>query len=348
MGGVSNAGKGIKIGIIDTGIDQTHPALQDPTLQTPAGFPICMRAALNRNQTAIVETAVPSDCTNFTNTKVIVARSYVQVLAAGSSPTNPAVDDRPDDYSPRDHDGHGTAVAAAAAGNTAKGTVTFNGIAPKAYLGSYKVYGSPGVNDFPSDDVLQQAIEDAESDGMNVVNFSSGAPPITGPLDTGAACGAPSGVYCDLLAHAFEVAGEAGMVIVASTGDDGYVGYEYNGTYPIFNTVTSPADAPSVIAVSATTNAHDFAETVSVPGGAPNLQNIATNTGDSFPFYPGAVTLPLVDVTLLGDSDGLLCNPLPSIPIPYGLYGAIALISRGTCNFSVKDHERHERRRHRP
>jgi minor extracellular serine protease Vpr len=331
LGGIQNAGSGVKIGIIDTGIDQTHPALQDPTLQLPAGFPVCMRAALNRNQTAIVETSVPSDCTEFTNTKVIVTRSYVQALAAGSSPANPAADDRPDDYSPRDHVGHGTAVAAAAAGNTAKGTVTFNGIAPKAYLGSYKVYGSPGVNDFYSDDVVQQALEDAETDGMEIVNFSSGAPALNGPLDTGAACGAPAGVYCDPTARAFELAAEAGLVIVVSSGDNGYDGTNY----PAFNTVTTPADAPSVIAVSATTNAHDFLETVSVPGGGANLQGIATSSGDSPTFYPGAETLPLVDVTLLGDN-GLLCNPLPSIPIPYGLYGAVALIERGTCNFSVK------------
>jgi minor extracellular serine protease Vpr len=335
VGGIQNAGKGIKIGIIDSGVDQTHPALQDSTLQVPAGYPICMEASYNRNQTAVVETAVPSDCTNFTNTKVIVTRSYVQMLSAGSNPANPAADDRPDDNSPRDHSGHGTAIAAAAAGNTAKGTVTFNGIAPKAYVGSYKVYGSPGVNDSATDDVLIQAVEDAEKDAMDVVNLSSGGPALSGPLDTGAVCGAPTGVYCDPVARAYELAAEAGMLIVASSGDSGYADFNDCGSYPVYNTVASPADAPSVIAVSATTNAHDFNETVSVPGGAQNLQNIVTASGDSPTFYPGAVTLPLVDVTLLGDS-GLLCNPLPSIAIPYGLYSAIALVERGTCNFSTK------------
>ena len=335
VGGAQNAGKGIKIGILDTGIDQTHPSLQDSTLQLPAGFPICMEALYNRNQTAVVETSVPADCTNFTNTKVILTRSYVQMLAAGSSPTDLAADDRPDDYSPRDHDGHATAVASAAAGNTTKGTVTFNGIAPKAYLGSYKIYGSPGVNDNASEDVLIQAVEDAEKDGMDVVNLSSGGPAQSGPLDTGAACGVPSGVYCDPVARAYELAARAGMVVVVSTGDSGYADLENCGAYPVYNTVESPADAPSVIAVSATTNAHDFFETVSVPGGPQTLQNIMTDSGDSPTFYPGAVTLPVVDVTQLGDN-GLLCNPLPSIPIPYGLYNGIALIERGTCNFSTK------------
>src|SRR6266513_2927812 len=39
VGGVANAGAGIKIGVLDTGIDQTHPFLTDNTLTPPAGFP---------------------------------------------------------------------------------------------------------------------------------------------------------------------------------------------------------------------------------------------------------------------------------------------------------------------
>ncbi|MGA2197110.1 MAG: hypothetical protein ABSH40_17740, partial [Bryobacteraceae bacterium] len=39
VGGEANAGAGMKIGVIDTGIDQTHPALQDSSLSTPSGFP---------------------------------------------------------------------------------------------------------------------------------------------------------------------------------------------------------------------------------------------------------------------------------------------------------------------
>src|SRR5262249_51214249 len=40
-GGQSNAGAGEKIGIIDTGIDFTHPFLTDNSLVPPAGFPKC-------------------------------------------------------------------------------------------------------------------------------------------------------------------------------------------------------------------------------------------------------------------------------------------------------------------
>jgi subtilisin family serine protease len=62
-GGASNAGAGIKIGIIDSGIDQNHPAFQDSSLTPPAGFP--------KGETA------------YTNGKVIVARSYVELDAKG-------------------------------------------------------------------------------------------------------------------------------------------------------------------------------------------------------------------------------------------------------------------------
>jgi hypothetical protein len=96
VGGRDNAGRGIRIAIIDTGIDQKHPAFQDNSLQLPAGYPICTAGH-------------PEDC-QFTNNKVIVARSYVRQLAAGdaSGGADPETS-RPDDYSPRDRVGHGTA-----------------------------------------------------------------------------------------------------------------------------------------------------------------------------------------------------------------------------------------------
>ena len=39
VGGVSSAGAGVKIGIIDSGIDQNHPGFQDSSLTTPVRFP---------------------------------------------------------------------------------------------------------------------------------------------------------------------------------------------------------------------------------------------------------------------------------------------------------------------
>lgn len=308
LGGIQNSGRGMKIAILDSGIDQTHPMFQDSSLAVPAGYPICSGA----------------DCA-FTNNKVIVARSYVRLAAAGSSP-NPAVDSRPDDYSARDRDGHGTAVASCAAGNTATGSVTINGMAPKAYLGNYKITGSPTINDGAPDDVIAQAVEDALHDGMDVISFSLGSPAFAGPLDVGAACGNDPGVPCDLIGQLFENATKAGMVIVASAGNEGQTG----NNVPTFNSIATPSDAPSVIAAGATTNSHYFLPSVDVPGGPSNLQLLAAQPSDSN-FVIGALTAPVVDITQLGNN-GLACSSLPA----GSLNGAFALIERGTCNFSTK------------
>ena len=308
LGGAENAGAGVKIAILDTGIDQQHPAFQDPSLPMPAGYPKCNG----------------DDCA-FTSNKVIVARSYVKQLAAGSSAANPAADSRPDDYSPRDRVGHGTAIASTAAGHSNTGLVTFSGVAPKAYLGNYKIYGSPEVNDFTTVDVIVQALEDAINDGMDVVSFSSGGPAFTGPLDTGAACDRAPGVPCDLSGQAFENAAKAGMVIVAAAGNEGQDGVNL----PTFNSIDSPGDAPSVIAVGGTTNSHTFVETVDVPGRS-DLHNLSANTGDSL-IPAGIVRARLIDVSIFGGGP-LGCSGFPA----YSLAGTIALIQRGSCNFSAK------------
>jgi uncharacterized protein (TIGR03437 family) len=334
-GGSGNAGAGIKIGIVDTGIDQTHPAFQDSTLTVPAGFPKC-------------NTDPAWSCTAFTTNKVIVARSYVRQISAYSAtdPANPLpgtttptpATSQPDDYSPRDRDGHGTAVASAAAAmaSTAGLTVPINGMAPKAYLGSYKVYGTPGVNDYPPEDVYIQALDDAMNDGMDIVNFSSGAPATTGAMDTGAACGNAAGVPCDPLGHAFETAAEAGLVIAVSAANGGvnYTAYNY---YPVYNSVATPAVAPSVISVGATINGHAFGPSVSVPGASSSLQNIASIPSDSAVANIGGLMAPLVDVGVLtADQDNYACSALPA----NSLTNSFALVQRGPtaapCSFAVK------------
>lgn len=305
VGGMANAGLGIKIGVLDSGIDQKHPAFQDSTLPMPKGFPLCT-------------TGHPEDCA-YTSNKVIVARSYVRYLSAPSDPKAPAADDLPDDYSPRDRDGHGTSVASAAAAVptatpavTTTGTpLTIQGIAPKAYLGNYKIAGSPGVAEGASDQTLMLAVQDAFTDGMDVITCSWGS-------------NALSDWASDPVAAAFEKAAQGGAVVVVAAGNNA-----------AFNSISSPANAPSVIAVGATENSHVLLPSVSVNSSkaAANLKNIAAQPSDSTP-YPtseGAAVGPLVDVTQLGN-DGLACSALPA----YSLLGAFALVKRGTCTFATK------------
>ncbi len=114
IGGEGNAGAGVKIGVIDTGIDINHPMLQDSSLVPPGGYPKFTNPTAQCNN---------SD-QRFTNSKVIVARNYVTLLD-GFDPNCDA----------EDRDGHGTFVSAIAAGHRVSAPLaSISGVAPKALL----------------------------------------------------------------------------------------------------------------------------------------------------------------------------------------------------------------------
>ena len=234
VGGSENAGAGVRIAVIDSGIDISHPAFNDTGLQYPPDFPKC---------------EPPADCA-YVNRKVIVARSYVEMLVS----SDPA-ESRPDDLSPRDRVGHGTAVAMIAAGRPSDSPLgRLQGVAPAAWLGSYKIFGSPGVSDdFTYDDVLIQALTDALEDGMDLAIVSSGAPAVWGPRDAGAACDLPETRACDWRSEAIEHASRLGLTVVVSAGDSGQNAY---------NSIETPGTAPAAITVGATKNAHGLYQSV--------------------------------------------------------------------------------------
>ena len=297
LGGVNNAGAGVRIAIIDSGIDQTHPSFKDASLTAPPGYPICNG----------------DDCKYATN-KIIAVRSYVSKLVFAS-----ADDTRPDDLTPRDRVGHGTAAAMVAAGVplTANGA-TISGVAPKAFLGNYKIYGSPGVNDYTYDDIVVKALEDAFNDGFDVASLASARPAVWSAADSGTVCGNKAGVPCDILTDAVATATKRGMTVVVSAGNDGDVG----GKSPTLNSINTPASAPSAIAVGATTNSRRFFASV---------KDFPALLGRDGPRLANPLTAPMRDVTALQD-DGRACATLPA----GSLNGAIALILRGDCAYETK------------
>ena len=316
--GFQNPGAGVKIGIIDTGIDQTHPGFQDPSLQAPADRPACNDKPGQPGN---------NDC-GYTNSKVIVARSYITMDAAANQFDDP-LGLLPDDYSPRDRVGHGTAAAMVAAGVQHQAPLaSISGVAPKAYLGNYKIFGSPGVNDGSYGDALVAALEDAYNDGMDIVSLSLGYPPWYDSLDTGATCGEFTGFPCDVEAWFVESAVQNGMLVVVSAGNDGTAGIKF----PALNTIHTPGTAPSAITVGASRNSHElYAKVGLTASDAPaNLRNLRANFGDGPKI---GVTAPLRDVTSLGN-DGLACAALPAS----SLNGAIALVQRDPtqCDFATK------------
>jgi subtilisin family serine protease len=269
--GDDKAGEGVKIAIIDTGVDNGHEALRDAALNLPAAFP--------KTNTTTDET--------FTSNKVIVARSYVNLLARRDS-----------DLSARDRVGHGTALAVAAAGvRTAGPLATIQGVAPRAYIGSYKVFGTPNVNDGATNSAIIKAIDDAVADGMDIINLSLGDD-LTGRQED------------DPLVDAVDRATAAGVLVVCAAGNNG----------PDFGTISSPGSARSAITVGATRNDRGFGASVDIEG----LGAVPAIIGSGAP--PAApVTGPIADA-------GLACDTLPA----GSLTGKIALILRGTCTFEVK------------
>jgi uncharacterized protein (TIGR03437 family) len=230
----------------------------------------------------------------------------------------------PDDLSPRDRQGHGTAIAMIAAGVQTTGPLgSITGVAPKAFLGNYKVFGSPGVNEYTSWSAWHLALTDAVNDGMDIVTLSlgEGDPAIFAPLDQDpVACGGP----CDVYTQAVESATVMGTLVVAAAGNGGNVGLR-----PVTrNSLNTPGVAPSALTVGASANSHLLYQAVRVNGGS--LGTLHGLLGDG-PKLASPLTAPVKDVTALGDN-GLACAPLPA----GSLAGSIALIQRGTCFYSDK------------
>jgi subtilisin family serine protease len=182
---LSNTGQGIKIGIIDDGVDQTHPFFNPSGYSYPSGYP--------KGNSA------------YTTAKIIAARAFPAPgvhYAGGSLPFDPRLSS------------HATYVAGIAAGNSGTvakvsgGARTLSGVAPRAFIGNYRALTIPttefGLNGNSPEIVA--AIEAAVSDGMNVINLSIGEPEIS-PRN-------------DIVAKAVDAASAAGVVVVAAAGNE--------------------------------------------------------------------------------------------------------------------------------
>ncbi len=155
----STAGQGIKVGIIDDGIDAGAPFLASAGLRAPTGFPRGQR--------------------RFTTGRVIVARSF----AGGDAP---ARDHLAFDPSVSEHGTHVSGIVAGAYGTVARpglGLPTvrgLSGVAPGAWLGNYRglARGDHESGAIGSTVELAAAVESAVKDGMDVLNLSLGGPEI--------------------------------------------------------------------------------------------------------------------------------------------------------------------------
>ena len=203
---LTTAGNGMKIGIIDDGVNQTHPFLSPSGFAMPAGF--------------------PKGNTNYTTNKVIVARAF-----APASPKY-ANANLPFDPNQSEHATHVSGIAAGDHGTVASGGLNVSGIAPKAFLGNYKVLTIPTISGVGLDGnspEIAKGIEAAVADGMDVINLSLGEPEIE-----------PSR---DIVVKAIDGAARAGVVPAIAAGND-FDGFGRGS-------VGSPGSAPLAITVAA-------------------------------------------------------------------------------------------------
>src|SRR3954447_21568659 len=115
-------GQGVKIGVVDDGVDASNPFFNSTGFSYPAGF--------------------PKGGKKWTTPKVIVARAFP---GAGSGRPGRLALDRRDSF-------HGTHVAGIAAGGARPGGAAraphpqvsgLSGIAPRAWIGNYRVFNVP-------------------------------------------------------------------------------------------------------------------------------------------------------------------------------------------------------------
>src|SRR5438552_16496222 len=189
-GGRATAGAGIKIGDIDTGIDNTHPFFDPTGFSYPLGFPKCdaLDSASNHKD---------QDC-KYVSPIVIVAKVFY----------NKAKQQGLDAQAIQDHGTHTAGIAAGVTGKTAvvNGVEIddMSGIAPGAWLGNYNVFPGDVLN-ARSEDILN-AVDAAIEDGMDVLNLSLG--------------GGFHGNN-DLLANGLDNAVDAGLVVAVAAGNSG-------------------------------------------------------------------------------------------------------------------------------
>ena len=233
-----DAGKGVIVGVLDTGAWPEHPSYVDHgNLPAPPPKADGTPRTCNFGDNPLTPANDPFVCQH----KLISGQPFLATY-------NAVLGDEPYPDSARDSDGHGTHTSTTAAGGPVahanplgidRGAI--HGIAPGAYVAVYKVCGTQGC--FQSDTV--QAVSQAILDGVNVINFS-----VSGGVDP----------YTDAVELAFLDAYAAGITVSASAGNSG----------PTAGTVNH--NSPWVLTIAASTQQRTFRSTITFAGGGSTLQ----------------------------------------------------------------------------
>ncbi|WP_345803347.1 S8 family serine peptidase [Microbacterium sp. AZCO] len=275
VGGVAGAGKGVVVGVVDTGIAPENPSFAGAALTaTPGSEPYLVGndVVFTKKDGGTFRSARVTgpqwDAGDY-STKVIGARFYATGFGDVASS---------DPKSPRDVEGHGSHTASTAAGDsgvtarvTDAASATISGVAPAAKLAVYKAcWSNPDGDGGCASSDLVAAIDQAVADGVDVINFSIG--------------GAPSATLSPE-DHAFLGAASAGVFVATAAGNSGPGATTLDHAYPWYTTVAASTLPFDVSTASISTG-------LPVPGASTTVVD--------------AVTAPLV---YAGDAGSALCSP---------------------------------------
>ena len=291
-----HTGAGVKVAVIDTGVDVDHQDLGgDGNQAAPHPFP-------NSRIVAGVD---------------LVGDDYNADSESAEYQPVPHPDGNPDDCN-----GHGTHVAGIVGAN-GSGASGARGVAPGVTFGAYRVFGCDGST---TDDIMIAAMEAALADGMHVLNMSIGDAFNNWP-------GSPTAAASDALVDAGMVVvasiGNSGASGIYSAGAPG-VGDKVIGVASYENTFirapgfTITPDDRGIAFSNSTSQSQTIPNAPPGPSsGSMELKQTAEAAliGPVPPStFPGGTTFP----------DG--CAPFPA----GFFAGKAALIRRGTCGFQQK------------
>ena len=221
------AGAGLRLALIDSGVNAQHPFFSAAGFTAPAGYPKAQRVSGG------VRTDLP--LATYASNKVIVANVYPYPGNTTATPWGPG-------------SLHGTHVGGIMAGNdgtynytsgSAAFALPFSGMAPGAYLMSYRLDGDTAE--------FLAAIEDVVADEADGLNISLGhsrwltTDPAHDPIRT-----------------ALDGAVDAGVIVAVSSGNAGTNGdTSVTGSFKL---------SPKIITVANSTHARIFSNPVSVTG----------------------------------------------------------------------------------
>jgi subtilase family protein/PA domain-containing protein/PKD domain-containing protein len=292
------SGAGLRLALIDSGVNAQHPFFNDSGFTAPAGYPKSQRVSGG------VRTNMP--LATYTNNKVIVANVYPYPGNTTATPWGPGSQ-------------HATHVAGIMAGrdgnyNYTSGPATFNlrfsGMAPGAYIMSYRLDGDTAE--------FLAAIDDVVADEADALNVSLGHSRWL-TTDTNH----------DPIRDALDGAVDSGVVVAVSSGNAGANGdSSLTGSFKM---------SPKIITVANSSHGRVFSNAVSVtgPGTVPATLTTRPAIPAASPAPPIAATVSADYVVApggTGGSAGLACTPFAA----GSLAGKIALVSRGTCTFDAK------------